>query len=169
MASLVQPQMVDIDAVLAVHALQPEQPPPQPVDNVAAPVNAAPGETNAAPAQLQVRFLSCAQCNVIRSPVVWVHDVCILVYCPDIPSLFPCLLKFPLFPLYYNEFGSYIWLIAWLQLSFLSCFCLSRGANLVRLIHCLRTEFSCSEACGTLGLAAALVISITFLSQCKDM
>ncbi len=132
MADLVQPQMVDIDAVLAVHALQQEQPPPQPVDNVAAPVNAAPGETNAAPAQVQVRFLSCAQCNVIRSPVVWVHDVCILVYCPDIPSLFPCLLKFPLFPLYYNEFGSYIWLIAALQLSFLSCFCLSRGANLVR-------------------------------------
>ncbi len=75
MAEPVQPQMVDIDAVLAVHALQQEQPPPQPVDNVAAPVNATPGETNAAPAQVQVRFLSCAQCNVIRSPVVWVHDV----------------------------------------------------------------------------------------------
>ncbi len=111
MADLVQPQMVDIDAVLAVHALQQEQPPPQPVDNVGAPVNAAPSETNAAPAQVQVRFLSCAQCNVIRSPVVWVHDVCILVYCPDIPSLFPCLLKFPLFPLYYNEFGSYMHLV----------------------------------------------------------
>ena len=86
MAEPIQPQMLDIDAVLADPALQQEQPPPQPVDNVAVPVNAAPGEANAAPAQVQVRFLSCAQCNVIRSPAVWVHDVCILVYGPDLPS-----------------------------------------------------------------------------------
>ncbi len=45
-------QMVDIDAVLAVHALQQEQPPPQPVDNVAASVNSAPAK----PMQRQPRF-----------------------------------------------------------------------------------------------------------------
>ena len=72
MAEPIQPQMVDIDAVLTDPALQQEQPPrSQPVDNAAVPVNAAPGEANAAPAQVQVRFLSCAQCNVIRSPAVW--------------------------------------------------------------------------------------------------
>ena len=59
MAEQVQPQRVDIDAVLAEHAaLQQEQPPPQPGLNGDAPVDVAPGVANAVPAQVQVHFLS---------------------------------------------------------------------------------------------------------------
>ena len=149
-----------------VQALLQEQPPPPPGLNGDAPVDVAPSVANAAPAQVQVRLLSPNQCNVLRSSVVWVHDVCIRVCCPDLYSLVLCLHRFALF--------QYIQRVLFLHLvgcgviaQFLSCFCLSRGANLVRLIHCLRTEFLCSEAGGTLGLAAAWVIFITFPAQGK--
>ncbi|CAB3994009.1 Hypothetical predicted protein [Paramuricea clavata] len=55
MAERVQPQRVNVDAVLAEHATLPqEQPPAQPGLNGDAPVDVAPGVDNATPAQVQV-------------------------------------------------------------------------------------------------------------------
>jgi hypothetical protein len=75
----------------------PQEQPPQPGLTGDAPDDVAPGVANAAQAQVQVRFLSPNQCNVLRSLVVWVHDVCIRVSCPDLYSFVLCLHRFAIF------------------------------------------------------------------------